>query len=159
MYKEQLENYKGDKRSREYKELKKLAKVEVEAKSEGLGDTIEKVLRFTGVKQAIEFVAGKDCLPCDERRKALNAILPYGEPKQVRWFTSKELSDYEVFIANRKNDSWSAEQVTLLFRLYAEVFNRKYNIRRMCGSCMGTANILKKVTLDLDKVYNESTNN
>ena len=157
MYKEELENYKGDKRSREYKELKKLA--ELESQSNGVGDTIEKVLRFTGVKQVIEFVAGKDCLPCDERRKALNAILPYGEAKQMRWFTSEELAEYETFRDNRKKDSWSAEQVTLLFKLYAEIFNRRYNIKRMCGSCMGTANILKKVTLDLDRIYNESRDN
>ena len=157
MYKEQLENYKGDKRSREYKELKKLA--ELESQSNGVGDTIEKVLRFTGVKQAIEFIAGKDCLPCDERRKKLNAMLPYGEAKQMRWFTSEELAEYETFRDNRKKDSWSADQVTLLFKLYAEIFNRRYNIKRMCGSCMGTANILKKVTLDLDRIYNESRDN
>jgi len=157
MYKEQLENYKGDKRSREYKELKKLA--ELESQSNGVGDTIEKVLKFTGVKQAIQYISGSDCLPCDERRKKLNAMLPYGEAKQVRWFTSEELAEYETFKNNRNKDRWEVDQINTLFRLYAEIFNRRYNIKRMCGSCMGTANILKKVTLDLDRIYNESRDN
>ena len=157
MYKQQLENYQGDKRSKKYKELKKLA--EQEDQSNGVGDTIEKVLKFTGVKQAIQYISGSDCLPCDERRKKLNAMLPYGEAKQVRWFTSEELAEYETFKNNRKKYSWSPDQIKLLFKLYADIFNRRYNIKRMCGSCMGTANILKKVTLDLDRIYNESRNN
>ena len=43
-------------------------------KSQGLGDTIEKVTAATGIKKAVEFVAkksGKDC-GCGVRKEKLN---------------------------------------------------------------------------------------
>ena len=70
--------------------------------------------------------------------------------------SEEEIEKYTEFFNSRKKDSWTAEQVTFLFELYAGVFNKRYNIKRMCSSCMGTANILRGVTGDLDKVYKES---
>lgn len=43
-------------------------------KSQGLGDTIEKITTKTGIKSAVKAVSkvtGKDC-GCEERKKALN---------------------------------------------------------------------------------------
>lgn len=43
-------------------------------KSQGLGDTIEKITTATGIKQVVETVAkttGKDC-GCNKRKDALN---------------------------------------------------------------------------------------
>lgn len=37
-------------------------------KSKGLGDTIEKFTRATGIKALV----GEDCVPCSERKKKLN---------------------------------------------------------------------------------------
>jgi hypothetical protein len=48
-------------------------------KSKGLGDTIEKVTKATGIKKVVEAVSeatGKDC-GCKERRDALNRAFPY----------------------------------------------------------------------------------
>ena len=46
-------------------------------KSQGLGDTIEKVATVTGVKKLIEiFVDGQDC-GCDERKQKLNVLFAY----------------------------------------------------------------------------------
>ena len=155
--KEQLDNYEGDKRSKGYKKLK--AKYMKENASEGLGDTVEKVLRATGIKTIYNFIVGEDCKPCDDRRRALNSLLPYGVPTQVRWFTEEESIQYGHFFNSRLENSWQPAEVTLVFKLYAEIFNKRYNIRKMCGSCMGTANILRTVTGDLDRVYNDSLNN
>jgi hypothetical protein len=50
-------------------------------KSKGLGDTIEKVTKATGIKKVVETVAkaaGKDC-GCGKRRDTLNRLLPYNE--------------------------------------------------------------------------------
>ena len=47
--------------------------------SRGLGDSIEKFTKATGIKAVVEKVAkatGKDC-GCDGRRDSLNRILPY----------------------------------------------------------------------------------
>ena len=47
------------------------------AKSKGLGDTIEKITTATGIKKAVEKVAGKGGCGCNKRKKALNKIFPY----------------------------------------------------------------------------------
>ena len=48
-------------------------------KSKGLGDSIEKVTKTTGIKAFVDKVnkiLGKDC-GCEERRKKLNKMFPY----------------------------------------------------------------------------------
>tara|TARA_R100001463_G_scaffold76672_8_gene130855 strand:- start:9760 stop:9978 length:219 start_codon:yes stop_codon:yes gene_type:complete len=48
-------------------------------RSRGLGDTIEKFTKATGIKKAVDTVAkatGKDC-GCGKRRDTLNRIFPY----------------------------------------------------------------------------------
>ena len=48
-------------------------------KSKGLGDTIEKVTKATGIKRVVDAVSestGKDC-GCGKRRDALNRVFPY----------------------------------------------------------------------------------
>lgn len=50
-----------------------------ENKSKGLGDTIEKITKATGIKKVVDTVSkatGKDC-DCDKRRDTLNRIFPY----------------------------------------------------------------------------------
>jgi len=43
---------------------------------EGLGDTIEKITKATGIKKAVERIIGKDC-GCNKRRESLNKVFPY----------------------------------------------------------------------------------
>jgi len=48
-------------------------------KSRGLGDSIEKLTKATGIKKAVQAVAkktGKDC-GCGNRRDNLNRMFPY----------------------------------------------------------------------------------
>tara|TARA_R110002012_G_scaffold303321_1_gene505045 strand:+ start:437 stop:592 length:156 start_codon:yes stop_codon:yes gene_type:complete len=45
-------------------------------KSKGLGDTIEKITKATGIKKAVDAVAGNDC-GCNKRRDTLNRVFPY----------------------------------------------------------------------------------
>ena len=49
------------------------------AKSEGLGDTVEKVLEATGVSKVAKWLLGEDC-GCDERKAKLNELFPYRKP-------------------------------------------------------------------------------
>ena len=54
-----------------------------ESSSEGLGDTIEKALSKFGItKKLMENVAGIGGCRCDERKKWLNRIFPYGKKKK-----------------------------------------------------------------------------
>ena len=48
-------------------------------KSKGLGDTIEKITKATGIKKVVDKVnkiTGKDC-GCYERKETLNRFFPY----------------------------------------------------------------------------------
>ena len=48
-------------------------------KSKGLGDSIEKITKATGIKKVVDKVAkatGKDC-GCDKRQDTLNRLFPY----------------------------------------------------------------------------------
>jgi hypothetical protein len=52
-------------------------------KSKGLGDSIEKFTKATGIKKVVDTVSkavGKDC-GCDKRKKTLNEIFPYNYDK------------------------------------------------------------------------------
>lgn len=45
-------------------------------KAQGLGDTVENVLKSTGLDKVAKFVLGEDC-GCDERKKKLNELWSY----------------------------------------------------------------------------------
>ena len=48
-------------------------------KSKGLGDSIEKLTKATGIKKVvnkINKITGKDC-GCDKRKNTLNRLFPY----------------------------------------------------------------------------------
>ena len=48
-------------------------------KSKGLGDSIEKFTKATGIKKVVDTVAkatGKDC-GCNKRKASLNKLFPY----------------------------------------------------------------------------------
>jgi len=47
------------------------------AKSKGLGDTIEKITKATGIKKVVEAVAGKKYCGCNKRKQNLNERFPY----------------------------------------------------------------------------------
>jgi len=50
------------------------------SKSKGLGDTVEKIMKATGVKAAVKTVTkavGVEDCGCDKQRDTLNRIFPY----------------------------------------------------------------------------------
>lgn len=50
-------------------------------KSKGLGDTVEKITKFTGIKKVVERVTN-DC-GCNERKDKLNKMFPYGQKEKI----------------------------------------------------------------------------
>jgi hypothetical protein len=44
--------------------------------SQGLGDTIAKVTKATGIEKLVKFALGEDC-GCNERKEKLNKLFPY----------------------------------------------------------------------------------
>ena len=52
-------------------------------KSKGLGDTIEKITKATGIKKVVDTISektGKDC-GCDKTKSKLNKLFPYKNKK------------------------------------------------------------------------------
>ena len=100
-------------------------------RSEGLGDTIEKITTATGIKAAVDWFSeatGVDC-GCDARKEKLNKIFRYRKPECLTQ------TEYE-FIGKMKgrNVVTAFEQVELN-KIYNRVFNDKVQ-PTSCGSCM-----------------------
>ena len=58
--------------------FKQIEEVEsVNEESKGLGDFIEKITIFTGIKWLVDKIAGGKCSVCEKRKKILNKIFPY----------------------------------------------------------------------------------
>ncbi len=101
------------------------------AKSEGLGDTIEKITTATGIKAAVDWFSeatGIDC-GCDARKEKLNKIFRYRKPECLTQ------TEYE-FIGKMKgrNIVTAFEQVELN-KIYNRVFRDKVQPTN-CGSCL-----------------------
>lgn len=141
-------NYKGDKRSKEYKDLKKSLVIE----DGGLGDVVETITKATGIKTVVEKLT-KDC-GCDKRKEALNK-LPIFKRKVValRCMDENQLKQYQEYRDRRSLTSWTNDDIKLLTDLYAHVFARQYKPSDLCMNCQGTAQILLKITKHLDQVY------
>ena len=46
-------------------------------KSKGLGDSIEKFTKATGIKKVVDKISGKKDCGCNKRKEALNKAFPY----------------------------------------------------------------------------------
>lgn len=115
-------------------------------KSRGLGDTIEKITKATGIKKMVEiFVDGKDC-GCDKRKEKLNELFPYRF--KARCFEELEYIEWGQFMKDRTL-TISKEQVDYICKLYASIFNRP--IWFPCASC--SPKPLISMIDKLDKVY------
>lgn len=132
-----MKEFKGDKRTKAYKEWKK----KYNKDSKGVGDTIEKITKATGIKKVVKWLAGEDC-GCDQRQEELNKLLPYKKPKCLSEWEFNFLHEWyerNTSIMTRKN------QIEFL-KIYNRVFSDKKKISS-CSTCV------KQIVLDLKKVY------
>ena len=134
-----MTEFKGDKRSKEYKKWK----AEHAKASEGLGDDIEKfVTKPLGIKKAVKFLAGEDC-GCDERKEKLNEIFRYKKPECL---TEQEFDLIKMAVDTKKNKFTPDEQNTFV-AIYERIFKTKVD----CTPC----SFGKVVYKDLVQVYNQ----
>jgi len=135
-----MTEFKGDKRTKEFKEWKK----NHENASKGLGDTVEKITKATGIKKAVKWLAGDDC-GCDDRKDKLNKLFPRRKPECLN--EDEFLYLQEKFV-NRKSTILSDEQQRML-----EIYNRVFsdNVQPTnCSPCFVNG-VYKK----LEQLYNE----
>lgn len=115
-------------------------------KSKGLGDSVEKVLKATGIDKVAKAVLGDDC-GCEERKKKLNQMFPYS-----RQFTDDEISVYESVLPRLDKGTISGDDQAIMVKLYNKVFNANKKTSS-CGSCV------KETLAKLKKVYQNSCKN
>ena len=112
-------------------------------RSEGLGDTIEKITTATGIKAVVDAFAeatGIDC-GCDARKEKLNKLFRYKKPECL----TKEEYDFLGTVVNKP--VIKAEEQAKINAIYNRIF--KDNVQpTTCGSC------LKSRIVELKAVYN-----
>ena len=116
--------------------------------SKGLGDTIEKVFKATGIDKVAKKVLGDDC-GCEKRKEALNKAFPY---KNVRQFTEDELKIYLDVLPRLKNNTISGQDQAILVKLYNKIFNANKKPSG-CSSCV------QQTIAGLAKVYTNTCKN
>tara|TARA_R110001583_G_scaffold65809_1_gene189901 strand:- start:445 stop:813 length:369 start_codon:yes stop_codon:yes gene_type:complete len=113
----------------------------------GLGDSIEKALKATGIDKVAKKVLGDDC-GCSDRKEKLNKMFPYNK---VRQFTEDEQKIYEEVIDRTKGTITGKDQA-ILVKLYNKVFNANKK-PSSCTSCV------QQTLAKLKKVYINSCKN
>ena len=100
-------------------------------KSKGLGDTIEKVTKATGIKKLVEFVAGEDC-GCEERKEKLNKLFSYN--RNIECLNETEYKTLKDWFSIPRDTIKPSEQQELR-DIYNRVFN-KNSTSTGCSSCV-----------------------
>lgn len=98
--------------------------------SRGLGDTIEKFTKATGIKKIVEWISGEDC-GCDERKEKLNRLFRYNKPECLE---ENEHIYLKEFFDNHRGSIKPLEQTELL-----KIYNRIFKTRKeksTCSSCV-----------------------
>ena len=135
-------------KKRKNKDFEKF-KANQEKESKGLGDTIAKVTKATGIKNIVKFIAGEDC-GCDARQKALNEVpaFKYNRPKCL---IEEEYVALNKYFSEKKNSVTADEQKSLLL-VYNRIFS-KTNQFSSCPPCVNT------MVTELRQVYEKYNNN
>jgi ABC-type thiamine transport system ATPase subunit len=111
--------------------------------SKGLGDTIAKITKATGIDKVVKFVAGEDC-GCEERKQKLNELFPYTKPKCL---TEEEFNTLDTYFKKNTDTLTSDEQEQFLI-----INNRVLNEQRTISSCISC---LRDLVIKLRTIYNE----
>jgi len=132
-----MNEFKGDKRTKEYKEWK----ASFDNKSKGLGDDIAKFTKATGINKVVKAIA-PDC-GCDKRQQKLNDKFSY---KKVNCLNQEDYEYLDNIFKNAKRVT--AEQQTKMKDIYQRTFNRK-----IVSTCL-TCSFVKSIYNPLKKLYN-----
>jgi hypothetical protein len=127
----------------EARELAQDVKKEV---SEGLGDTLEKVFKATGIDKVAKWIAGEDC-GCDKRKERLNELFPY---RKANCLTEDEYQILNTFFARDYAEIKISDQHELL-----KIYNRVLNLRQEATSC---SSCWRDIIAQLKKIHKEYAN-
>tara|TARA_R110002096_G_scaffold358538_1_gene551595 strand:+ start:725 stop:1222 length:498 start_codon:yes stop_codon:yes gene_type:complete len=140
-----------DKRSKDYREYKKWNKTKVskdyealkdnvDKQSEGVGDTVAKITKATGVDKLVKFIAGEDC-GCDERQETLNKMFKY---KKINCISEEDYIYLSNFLGSNPTKVNHSQKVRLI-TISNSIFNQNESTDINCSTCIvGIINKLKK---------------
>ena len=131
-----------DRRSKDYREYKewkaiylvksyKELKENVANQPEGLGDSIAKITKATGITKVVKAIAGEDC-GCDERKEKLNKIFNY---KKLECVTEEDFAYLTDFFKGNPSKV-SHEQKVRLVGIYNFAFNQNESLTTTCSPCI-----------------------
>lgn len=109
-------------------------------KSRGLGDTITKITKATGIDKVVKAL-WDDC-GCEERANQLNKLFPYSKPNCL---TEKEHKQLHKFYQKKPSVVTSMQQDRLLL-IYNRVLNKNQSLSN-CDSCV------RNMVRELEKIY------
>jgi hypothetical protein len=112
-------------------------------KSKGLGDTVEKIMKATGIKKAAEAITD-DC-GCEERKEKLNKLFPYHKNLTMTDSQRSIWSRVRGQLLKGVNVNHSQRETMRL--LYNDVFGIRYRKPTTCSTC------LVKMRDELETVY------
>ncbi|MDA7825041.1 hypothetical protein N8986_02145 [Flavobacteriaceae bacterium] len=143
-----------DKRTKEYKEWKALKENQLAETSKGVGDTIEKITKATGIDKVVKTFFGEDC-GCGERKEALNAALPYGVVA-INCIDEDDFNYLKSFFS-RARTRVDASQQNRLVDIYNHVFEQRMLPPSGCATCSQKGFI--KAINKLHRYYDAESNN
>jgi len=118
-----MTEFKGDKRTKEYKEWKK----RYENKPKGLGDVVEKVTKATGIKKVVEAITD-DC-GCEERKERWNKTVSFGL-RMKNPMTEDEYHQIKDFMATKPNTVQPDDQ-----ERFKKIYERVFGVQISCTPC------------------------
>ena len=101
-------------------------------KSKGLGDTVEKITKATGIKKVVDAISeatGIDC-GCGERKDLLNKMFPYKQTECINDVDNEWLTNF----FSTTNNQLTPKQQNRVTEIYKNVFNENIQPSN-CGSC------------------------
>jgi hypothetical protein len=114
------------------------------APSKGLGDTVEKITKATGIKKAVQLFSkatGIDC-GCDKRQEKLNKLFPY--KGNVNCLKKEDYDSLTTLLSPTQHSLNPLEQL-IVSKIYFNVFGVRIQFSN-CNSCWsGKMSELRKV--------------
>ena len=118
---------------------------ELETPSQGLGDTLEKVFKATGIKKVVDWLAnGKDC-GCDDRRKKLNKVFSY----KAKCLEQKEYDYIKEYNKRHDAKNFTKQDVKTLSVIHNRVFSVRIPI---CSNCPSGVRNMNQIVTNLNKM-------
>jgi hypothetical protein len=117
-----------------------------EQPSLGLGDTIAKVTKATGIDKLVKFIAGEDC-GCEERKEKLNKLFRYKQPLCLTENEFNYLTEFQK-INNTTLTKQEGDEI-------ATIWNRVFQSRKFYRPCTCNPKAWQDMINDLLIIYKE----